>query len=252
MLTDDELLRYSRQIMLQQIDIAGQEKLKEAHVVVLGVGGLGSPVAMYLAAAGVGKLTLIDDDQVDTSNLQRQIIHHQSAQGYDKVKSAKTTLLSINPDCQVVTINQRLSSKQLQEILESAQVLVDCCDNFDTRFLTNEVCFNQKVPLVSGAAIRLEGQLTTFLMDGSTACYECLYDRDSYTDQSCSENGVLGPVVGIIGSMQALETIKLITGAGQVLSQCLVLFDGSDMSFNKIKFKQKKGCPTCSSHVLDK
>lgn len=248
MLTDDELLRYSRQIMLQQIDIAGQEKLKEAHVVVLGLGGLGSPVAMYLAAAGIGKLTLIDDDQVDSSNLQRQIIHHQNAQGMDKVESAKQTLLEINPQCEIVTINKRLNSLELQETLNDAQVLADCCDNFNTRFITNEACFKQKLPLVSGAAIRLEGQLTTFLMDGQSGCYECLYDRESYSDESCSENGILGPVVGMIGSMQALETIKLITGAGDPLSGILVLFDGSDMSLNKIRFKKKNGCTTCSSN----
>jgi molybdopterin-synthase adenylyltransferase len=246
MLSDDELLRYSRQIMLQQIDIAGQEKIGQAHILVMGVGGLGSPVALYLAAAGVGKLTLVDDDQVDSSNLQRQIIHQDSNQGLDKVESAKQRLKQVNPRCKIEVINRRLDKRSLTEALANIETVVDCCDNFTTRFLLNEVCWELKIPLVSGAAIRWEGQLTTFMMQSESACYACLYDRDSHADQSCSENGVLGPVVGTIGSLQALEAIKVITGAGKPLSGSLLLFDGMDVSFNKIKFKKKSGCVVCS------
>ena len=247
MLTDEELLRYSRQIMLLQIDIAGQEKLKAAHVVILGVGGLGSPVALYLAAAGVGKLTLVDDDQVDVSNLQRQIAHQQDQQGIDKVISAKARLKAINPDCKIELINKRLNQKQMQDCFSNADLVTDCSDNFATRFLVNQVCYQTKTPLVSGAAIRWEGQLSTFLMNDESPCYECLYEQDAYADQSCSDNGVLGPIVGIIGSMQALEAIKVITGAGQPLVGVLSLFDGMDMSFNKIKFKKRNACSTCSA-----
>ena len=246
MLNDEELLRYSRQIMLQQIDIAGQQKLTSAHVLVLGVGGLGSPVALYLAAAGIGRITLVDDDQVDSSNLQRQIIHQESTQGVDKVESAKQRLAQLNPSCKVDIINQRLDKSSLQSVLSSVDLVVDCCDNFSTRFMLNEVCWQAKIPLVSGAAIRWEGQLTTFLMKPDSACYACLYDTDSYTDQSCSENGVLGPIVGTIGSLQALEAIKVITGAGVPLSGWLMLFDGTELSFNKIKFNKKKNCSVCS------
>ncbi len=246
MLTDSQLLKYSRQIMLPQIDIAGQEKLNNAHVVIVGLGGLGSPVAMYLATAGIGKLTLIDDDQVDQSNLQRQIIHNQNSMGKSKVTSAKETLKALNSDCSVKTIDKRLNEEELQILLSGVNVLVDCCDNFETRFLLNRVCFKTKTPLVSGSAIRWEGQLTTFTMQENTPCYQCLYDDNSSTDQTCSQNGVVGPVVGIIGSMQALEAIKVIAGAGELCVGELTLFDGLDMSFNKIKFSKKNECPVCS------
>jgi molybdopterin-synthase adenylyltransferase len=246
MLSDEELLRYSRQIMLQQIDIAGQQTLRVAHVLVLGAGGLGSPVLLYLAAAGIGQLTIVDDDQVDSSNLQRQIIHQESTQGIDKVESAKQRIKQINPSCKVNTISQRLDLQSMKQVLSSIDLVVDCCDNFTTRFMLNEVCWQSKTPLVSGAAIRWEGQLTTFLMKPDSACYACLYDTDSYTDQSCSENGVLGPIVGTIGSLQALEAIKVLSGAGKPLAGCLMLFDGMDQSFSKIKFNKKKDCSVCS------
>ena len=247
MLSDEELLRYSRQIMLQQIDIDGQQKLSDASVLVVGVGGLGSPVALYLAAAGIGSLTLVDDDQVDSSNLQRQIIHQESCQGIDKVESAKQRLEQINPSCKLELINKRLDKSSIENLLSNIDLVVDCCDNFETRFMLNEVCWQSKTPLVSGAAIRWEGQLTTFLMEPDSACYACLYDNDTHTDQSCSENGVLGPIVGTIGSLQALEAIKVITGAGTPSAGCLILFDGIDLSFNKIKFRKKKGCLVCSN-----
>lgn len=244
-LSDHQLLKYSRQIMLPKIDIAGQQKLLDAHVVILGLGGLGSPVAMYLATAGIGEITLIDDDKVDLSNLQRQIIHHYDSQGQYKVNSAKERIEQLNSDCKVNVINQRLNEKELSKIIAGANVIADCSDNFETRFLLNSVCFQQKTPLVSGAAIRWEGQLTTFSMDELSPCYRCLYDDKSFTDQSCSQNGIVGPVVGIIGSMQALEVIKLISQTGKLAVGELTLFDGMDLSFSKIKYNKNNDCPVC-------
>ncbi len=246
MLTDNELLRYSRQIMLQNIDIQGQHQIRQANLLIVGLGGLGSPVALYLASAGIGQLTLADDDQVDVSNLQRQIIHQDSHQGMDKVESAAKRIRQINPECKISTINQRLDVEQLRSLLPNIDLVVDCCDNFVTRFALNKLCWKTKTPLVSGAAIRWEGQLTSFLMKPESACYACVYDSQSSVDQSCSENGVLGPIVGTIGSLQALEAIKILTGAGKPLVGELLLFDGTDLSFNKIKFVKKQDCPVCS------
>jgi adenylyltransferase/sulfurtransferase len=246
MLTDEQLLKYSRQIMLPQLEIDGQQKLLDAHVIVLGLGGLGSPVAMYLASAGVGELTLIDDDNVDLSNLQRQIAHQFSSIGQSKVESAKSALLQINPDCKINIVNQRLNETALSHIASTVSVVVDCCDNFETRFMLNRVCYNHQTPLVSGAAIRWEGQLTTFMMTKDLPCYRCLYEEDSFTDQTCSQNGVVAPLVGIIGSMQAMETIKVITGAGKMVTGQLKLFDGLDMEWRTIKFRKRTDCPVCS------
>ena len=246
MLSDEQLLKYSRQIMLPQIDIEGQQALLNSHVLILGLGGLGSPVAMYLATAGVGELTLVDDDKVDLSNLQRQIVHTQDSQKQYKVESAKELLLKLNPEIKINTINQRLDENELNDIVSNVDIVADCCDNFETRFMLNRVCYKNKKTLVSGAAIRWEGQLTTFTMEVSTPCYQCLYDKDSFTDQTCASNGVVGPVVGVIGSMQALEAIKLITGSGKPAVGELTLFDGLDMSFNKIKFGKKADCDICS------
>jgi len=245
MLTDEELLKYSRQIMLPQIDIEGQQKLVNAHIIVLGLGGLGSPVAMYLATSGIGEITLIDDDKVDLSNLQRQIIHHSHSQGQLKVESAKNNLLQLNPDLKINMIDQRLDEKSFGELINGVDVIVDCCDNFATRFMLNRQCFQHHVPLISGAAIRWEGQLTTFLMNGSSPCYRCLYDEDSFTDQTCAQNGIVGPVVGVIGSMQALEVIKVLTQAGDPCMGKLILFDGLDCSFTQIKYQKKSSCPVC-------
>ena len=245
MLTDDQLLKYSRQIMLPKIDIDGQQKLLDSHVVVLGLGGLGSPVAMYLASAGVGELTLIDDDKVDLSNLQRQVVHKLSSIDQNKVESAKDTLSELAPECRINTINQRLNEPELMDVIGSATLVVDCCDNFETRFMLNRICFAQKVPLVSGAAIRWEGQLTTFTMQPDTPCYRCVYEEDAFNDQTCSQNGVVAPLVGIIGSMQAMEAIKVITSAGNPVSGRLMIFDALDMDWRSIKFKQRTDCPVC-------
>lgn len=246
MLSDEQLLKYSRQILLPRIDIEGQQKLLSSHVVILGLGGLGSPVGLYLASAGIGELTLIDDDIVDLSNLQRQIVHQFSNINQAKVESAKKTLLALNPDCQINMIKQRLIESDLDKLVAKTTLVVDCSDNFTTRFMLNRVCFKNKIPLVSAAAIRWEGQLSTFLMDQETPCYRCLYEEDSFNDESCSQNGVVAPLVGIIGSMQAMEVIKVITGAGQPVSGLLKLFDALDMDWRTIKFKKKPDCPVCS------
>ncbi len=246
MLTDHQLLKYSRQIMLPQIDIEGQNRLCQSHVVILGLGGLGSPVAMYLATAGIAELTLIDDDQVELSNLQRQIIHKDSSQGVDKVDSAKKTLLELNPDLKINIINQRLDENDLSKIISACHAVADCCDNFETRFMLNRVCFKQSVPLISGAAIRWEGQLTTFVMKENSPCYCCLYDEGMSVSQTCSQNGVVAPVVGVIGSLQALEVIKVISQSGKVASGELTLYDGLDCSFTKLKYAKKTDCPVCS------
>jgi len=232
--------------MLPQIDVEGQQKLMDAHVAILGLGGLGSPVAMYLATSGIGELTLIDDDRVEISNLQRQIIHNYDSQGQEKVSSAKSNLLKLNPEIKINMINQRLDEGALKNVIKTVHAVADCSDNFETRFLLNQQCFHHMVPLISGAAIRWEGQLTTFMMDNKSPCYRCLYDESSFTDQTCAQNGVAGPVVGVIGSMQALEVIKVITGAGQSAVGELILFDGLDNSFSKIKYRKKKDCPVCS------
>lgn len=245
MLTDEQLLKYSRQIMLPKIDIEGQLKLIDSHVLIVGVGGLGSPVAMYLAAAGVGKLTIVDDDKVDLSNLQRQIIHQLDSINEDKVTSANRTIAGLAPECQVNAVNRRLNEEELHTFVEQASVVVDCCDNFDTRFMLNRVCFKKQTPLVSGAAIRWEGQLSTFTMEKGTPCYRCIYEDDVFSDQTCAQNGVVAPIVGSIGSLQAMEAIKLITGAGEPLLGRLMLFDGLSMEWRTIKFQQRNDCPVC-------
>ncbi|TQV77539.1 molybdopterin-synthase adenylyltransferase MoeB [Aliikangiella marina] len=249
MLSDEQLLQYSRQIMLPQIDIEGQNKLLNARVLVLGLGGLGSPVAMYLATAGVGSLTLVDDDQVDLTNLQRQVIHRIDSIEKPKVDSAAETLKALAPTCRLQCFNERMAESDLSKLVSQVDLVVDCCDNFETRFMINRVCFSNKTPLVSGAAIRWEGQVSTFTMQANTPCYRCVYEEDVHSDQSCAHNGVVAPLVGVIGSMQALEAVKVITGAGEPASGKLLLFDGLSMEWRTIKFKPRKGCPVCGDHL---
>ena len=246
MLTDDQLLRYSRQIMLPDIDIRGQEALQQARVLIVGLGGLGSPVAMYLAAAGVGELVLVDDDKVELSNLQRQVIHHSSSVGVAKVDSAAQRIASINSDVQVQCVSHRLGREELIDWLKKAHLVVDCSDNFATRYLLNSCCVEQNTPLVSGAAIRMEGQLLT--VDPRVAgspCYQCLYPSAGDDNLSCAESGVLAPVVGVIGSMQALEAIKVLTGVGETLVGRLMIFDGKNMQWQTMKLKADPNCPVC-------
>ena len=246
-MNDEKLLRYSRQIMLPQISIEGQQKLLDARVLVIGMGGLGSPVAMYLAAAGVGHLVIVDDDQVDLSNLQRQISHGTRDIGRPKVDSARESLLELNPGITITAINHRLERLELSEQADAADVVVDATDNFSTRFLINEVCVATHTPLVSGAAIRLDGQVAVFRNDlDNSPCYHCLYKDEDNEEQLCSENGVLAPLVGIIGSMQALEAIKVLVGFGEDLNGRLLILDAAYMEWRSLKLKKDPHCPVCN------
>ncbi|WP_299201170.1 molybdopterin-synthase adenylyltransferase MoeB [uncultured Amphritea sp.] len=246
MLNDDQLLRYSRQIMLPEVDIAGQEAWLKASVLIIGVGGLGSPVAMYLAAAGVGRLVLVDDDQVELTNLQRQIVHRTETIGMAKVDSAKATLAALNPDTDVVAINARLDAAALEKQVSESDLVVDCCDNFTTRFAVNAACVKHKTPLVSGAAIRLEGQVAVFDPRSEDApCYRCLYRDGDEENLTCSESGVLAPLVGIIGSVQAMEALKVLAGLGEPLVGRLLLLDGRHMDWRTLTLRRDPECPCC-------
>jgi molybdopterin-synthase adenylyltransferase len=247
-MNDDQLLRYSRQIMLPLCDIAGQQKLLNARVLIVGAGGLGSPSAMYLAAAGVGHITIYDNDEVDLSNLQRQIAHHTDDVGIDKVISTRNTLKQLNPDVSVTAVKQKLMGKQLNEEVKKADVVLDCTDNFATRFAINTACVKYKKPLVSGAAIRFEGQVSVFTSGkNNSPCYNCLYRNNSEEQQNCATNGVIAPITGIVGSIQALEAMKLIIQIGEVLTGRLLLIDGLTMNIRTMRFKKNPGCPTCGN-----
>ena len=250
-MNDDQLLRYSRQIMLPYVGFEGQEKLLNSRVLIIGMGGLGSPIAMYLAAAGVGHLIINDFDEVDLSNLQRQIIHlNQQRIGTNKADSAKQTLEQLNPQIMITALNKKLDNSQLNEQVKLADVVVDGTDNFDSRFLLNSICYTQKTPLVSGAAIRMEGQVIVFANQGTGPCYRCLYKDDADdSNTTCSENGVLSPVVGIIGSIQAVETMKLIMSIGKPLVSRLLLLDAYTMEWRNLKLPIDPDCPVCSEHV---
>ncbi|MDZ7662040.1 molybdopterin-synthase adenylyltransferase MoeB [Thiohalophilus sp.] len=246
-MNDEQLLRYSRQIMLPQVDFAGQEKLLSSRVLILGLGGLGSPVAMYLAAAGVGQLVLVDHDNVDLSNLQRQILHRQKDIGHPKITSAAETLMELNPQLQITALDHKLSDEELREIAEHVDVVVDATDNFEIRFALNRVCVATGTPLVSGAAIRMEGQVSVFMNRPGSPCYRCLYREEGELDASCSENGVLAPVVGIIGSVQALEVIKILLNIGSTLDGKLLLLDALHMEWRTLTLKQDSECPVCGA-----
>lgn len=246
---DDQLLRFSRQIMLPSFDIEGQEKLLESKVLIIGLGGLGSPVAMYLAAAGVGELILVDFDKVDLSNLQRQIIHTTDRIGTAKVASARATLQGLNPECKVTTIGRKLDTEEIAEQVASVDLVVDCTDNFSTRFALNSACVAKRTPLVSGAAIRMEGQVSVFTGNPGDPCYHCLYDSESEVNATCSENGVLAPVVGIIGSIQATEAIKVLTGMGSTLNGKLMLLDALHMQWRTLTLRADPNCPVCSGRT---
>jgi len=246
-MNDEQLLRYSRQIMLPSIDIEGQQSLLDARVLIIGMGGLGSPVGLYLAAAGIGHIVISDFDEVDLSNLQRQIAHTTNSIGLSKVESAKQTFHAINPLIEITAINKKLESNELLEQVKLADIVVDCCDNFETRFAINDACVEAKTPLVSGAAIRFEGQISVFdSRDEKCPCYNCLYPRDGSVAQTCSENGVIAPITGIIGSMQALETIKVLSGAGESLQGRVLLLDGLSMEWQSMQLPRNPKCPTCS------
>ena len=247
-MNDEQLLRYSRQIMLPSIDIEGQQAFLDARVLIIGMGGLGSPAGLYLAAAGVGHLVISDFDDVDLSNLQRQIAHTTATIGQPKVESAKKTFETINPQANVTVINRKLEGDALLEQVRLADIVVDCCDNFETRFAINDACVAAKTPLISGAAIRFEGQISVFdSPQPDSPCYNCLYPRDGSVAQTCSENGVIAPITGIIGSMQALETIKMLSHAGKSLMGRVLLLDGLAMEWQSMQLPRNPNCPTCST-----
>ena len=246
-MNDEQLLRYSRHILLSDFDIAAQEKLLQSTALIIGAGGLGCPAAMYLASSGVGHVIIADDDVVELSNLQRQIAHTMTDIDRPKGESLKQTLQAMNPDIQVTAINARMDEKQMTAWVKQADVIVDCSDNFSTRFMINRVAVAQKTPLVSGAAIRTEAQLVVFdsRVDDSP-CYRCLYSEDGDTDEDCSSNGVLAPLVGIVGSMQAFEAIRVLTGFGESAVGQLQIADMKFSGWRSLKLARDPDCPVCS------
>ena len=248
-MNDDQLLRYSRQIMLPEVDIGGQESLLRSHALIVGLGGLGSPIALYLAAAGIGRLTLLDHDDVELSNLQRQIVHRTDSIGRSKVASAATAIAAINPDCQVEACREAATPARLDERLPAVDLVLDGTDNFATRHLINAACQRHRVPLISGAAIRWEGQIAVFDFRADDApCYACLFpNRNDDSDQRCASNGVAAPVVGVIGALQALEAVKLVTGAGHSLSGALLVWDGKRQDWQRLRLNRNPDCPVCGA-----
>lgn len=248
MLSDHELLRYSRQILLQQVDIEGQLKLKNSRVLIVGLGGLGAPVALYLAAAGVGEIHVADFDTVDLTNLQRQIIHDTASVGESKIDSAVRRMRLLNPEIRVVAHRSALDADSLAGAVGAVDLVLDCCDNFGTREAINQACVAARTPLVSGAAIRFEGQLSVFdARQPTSPCYHCLYGHGSEDDLTCSEAGVAGPLVGVVGSLQALEALKLLAGFGEPLVGRLLLIDALGSRFRELRVKRDPGCSVCGS-----
>ncbi len=248
-MTDDQLLRYSRHILLNEIGIEGQEKISGGRALVIGAGGLGSPVALYLGSAGVGHITLVDDDTVDLTNLQRQIAHTLSTVGQPKVTSAQTAIAAINTEVVVSTIQARADAPMLDALVAQADVVLDCCDNFSTRQAVNAACVKHRKPLVSGAAIRFDGQISVYdTRDTGSPCYACIFPPDAnFEEARCSTMGVFAPLVGIIGSMQAAEALKLLSGAGESIAGRLLMLDGRSMEWNDIRLPRNTSCPVCGS-----
>lgn len=240
---DKQLLRYSRHILLPQVDVRGQERLLASRVLIIGLGGLGSPAAMYLAASGVGHLVLVDHDKVDLTNLQRQIVHATERVGQDKTASAAHGLAALNPGVRVTTINQKLEGAALEEQIQQADAVLDTTDNFASRFAINETCMRVGKPLISGAVVRFEGQVAVFPPGGP--CYRCLYAEGGGPDEACATLGVLAPAAGIIGSIQAVEALKLLLGIGQTLAGRLLLFDALGMEWREMKLRKDPACPVC-------
>ena len=254
-MTDDQLLRYSRHILLNDIGIEGQEKILASRALVVGAGGLGSPVALYLGSAGVGHITIVDNDTVDATNLQRQIAHNLASVGMNKAQSAAKSMAAINPDPQVTCIEQRADAALLSELVSKADVVIDCCDNFATRQAVNAACVQHSVPLVSGAAIRFDGQISVYDMRRNAMgqrtspecpCYACVFPPDSTLEETaCATMGVFAPLVGIIGSMQAAEALKLLTGVGSALAGRLQMLDGRSMEWTEVRLPCNPACGVC-------
>ena len=247
-MNDEQLLRYSRHILLDEIGIEGQQRLLAAHALVIGAGGLGSPAAMYLAASGVGQLTLVDDDDVDLTNLQRQVMHTTGRIGQPKVESGREALMQINPGIAVTALGERASGARLAQLVAAASVVLDCSDNFATRHAVNRACVAARVPLVSGAAIRFDGQISVFdARDVRSPCYACLFpEGGGFEDVACASMGVFAPLVGVIGAMQAAEALKLLIGITPSLAGRLLLLDGRAMEWTSIGIARNPACPTCN------
>lgn len=248
-LSDQEMLRYNRQIVLKNVDFDGQEKLKASRVLVVGVGGLGCAASQYLASGGIGHLTLVDFDSVSLSNLQRQILHTDATIGEPKVFSAQQRLQQLNPHIEIKPIHAELSELQWQTLIPEYDVVLDCTDNVNIRNLLNQICFQHKIPLVSGSAIRFEGQLSVFRYTDNEPCYQCLSTLFGENILSCVEAGVIAPIVGIVGSLQALECIKVLLGIGQTLSGKLLMIDGLNFSVREMKLPKQPHCQICKNFL---
>ena len=247
-MNDDQLVRYSRQIMLPEFDIAGQERLLSARVLIAGIGGLGSPAAMYLAAAGVGHLTLADDDAVDLSNLQRQIAHGEATVGQSKAASAASAIARINSTVGVIPLCSRLEGEVLAAAVRDADLVLDATDNMASRIAINRLCVDTRTPLVSGAAIRMEGQVAVFdTRDADSPCYQCLYPEGEGEELNCAENGVIAPLVGIVGTVQAMEAVKLIAGVGDTLVGHVLYLDAKRMEWRKFTLPKNPNCTVCGN-----
>ena len=251
-MNDQQLLRYSRHILLPEIDLAGQQAISSAKVLVVGAGGLGSPAALYLASAGIGALAIADGDVVELSNLQRQILHSQERVGLGKAESARLALAAINPEAEVRAIARRLEGEDLEQEIQAADFVLDCSDNFATRHAVNAACVRQRRALISGAAIRFEGQVSVFdLRDPAAACYHCLFpDGETVEELRCALTGVFAPLTGIIGAMQAAEALKLIAGVGESLAGRLLLLDARTMRWKEARYGRDPECPVCGAISL--
>jgi adenylyltransferase/sulfurtransferase len=246
-LNDEQLLRYSRHILLNEIGIEGQERLRAAHALVIGAGGLGSPAALYLASAGIGALTLVDGDLVDLTNLQRQVLHTTARVGTPKAASGQQSLAALNPDVRIEAIEVRIEGAALESLVEQASIVLDCSDNFATRHAVNRACVTHRRPLVSGAAIRFDGQVATFdLRDVQSPCYACLFPPGDGEDELCSVMGVFAPVTGIIGTIQAAEALKLAAGIETGLTGRLLILDALAMQWHDVRLPRDSHCPVCA------
>ena len=249
-MNDDELLRYSRHILLQEIGIDGQARIRAASALVVGAGGLGSPASMYLASAGIGRLTLVDGDAVDLTNLQRQILHTTERIGVNKATSGLVTLAAVNPQVELAAVTERVGEAELRELVAAADVVLDCTDNFATRHAINRACVARRRPLVSGAAVRFDGQLTVFdLRRPDSSCYSCLFPEGDAQDDLCAVMGVFAPLTGIVGAMQAAEALKLVAQAGTAVSDRLLILDALGMDVRGVRFTRDPDCAVCGSRA---
>lgn len=246
-MTDEQLLRYSRHILLDALGIEGQTRILNTHALIIGAGGLGSPAALYLASAGIGKITLVDDDTVDFTNLQRQILHTQARVGIAKAESGRQALSAINPEIEIVPLQRRLTGEALDSLVASVDLVLDCTDNFNTRHAINRACVHHRKPLVSGAAIRFDGQISVYdLRRDDSPCYHCLFpEAEDVEEVRCAVMGVFAPLTGIIGTMQAAEALKLAAGIGESLTGRLLLLDALNMEWRTVKFRKDEGCAVC-------